>query len=43
MQGLTQDSGSFNPAGNAFSIVVNDWGFRQDDLGKRVVRRYIPR
>lgn len=24
-------------------IVVNDWGFRQDDLGKRVVRRYIPR
>ena len=23
-------------------VVVNDWGFREDDLGKRVVRRYVP-
>lgn len=23
-------------------VVVNDWGFRKDDLGKRVVRRYVP-
>lgn len=23
-------------------VVMNDWGFRNEDLGKRVIRRYVP-